>query len=113
MSSSRDTLYNEVMALSPASRPYRKVARAKREEETRRRITEAVVELHGTLGPANTKITEVAKLAGVSRMTVYNHFPTEVALFVACSTHWASLNPFPDTSQGRRTWPSAKYRETD
>ena len=60
------------------------------------RITEAAVELHRTLGPANTKVTEVAKLAGVSRMTVYNHFPTEVDLFAACSTHWATQNPFPN-----------------
>ena len=60
------------------------------------RITAAAVELHRTLGPANTKVTEVAKRAGVSRMTVYNHFPTEVDLFVACSTHWATQNPFPD-----------------
>ena len=56
------------------------------------------MELHGTVGPANTTLTEVAKLAGVSRMTVYNHFPTEVDLFTACSTHWASQNPFPDPS---------------
>ena len=63
------------------------------------RITEAAVELHRTLGPANTKVTEVAKLAGVSRMTVYNHFPTEVDLFTACSTHWATHNPFPDPAR--------------
>ncbi len=29
-------------------------------------------------------------------MTVYNHFPTELELFMACSTHWATQNPFPD-----------------
>lgn len=88
------------MAPSPVSpRPYRKVARAKREEETRRKITEATVELHGTLGPAHTTIADVARQAGVSRMTVYNHFPTDFDLFMACSTHWASLNPFPDPSR--------------
>ena len=84
------------MTSDSASRPYRKIERARREEETRLRITEAAVELHRTLGPANTRVTEVAKLAGVSRMTVYNHCPTEVDLFVACSTHWATQNPFPD-----------------
>lgn len=52
--------------------------------------------LHKTLGPANTGISDVAKLAGVSRMTVYNHFPTEVDLLTACSSHWAAHNPFPD-----------------
>ena len=77
-------------------RPYRKRKRAASEEETRRRITEAAVELHGSVGPANTKVTELAERAGVSRMTVYNHFPTELDLFRACSSHWESQNPFPD-----------------
>jgi AcrR family transcriptional regulator len=88
-------MYNESMG-APSKRPYRKRKRAESEEETRRRITEAAVELHGTVGPANTTVTEVAALAGVSRMTVYNHFPTDADLFVACSTHWASEHPFPD-----------------
>jgi AcrR family transcriptional regulator len=82
--------------MSPAKRPYRKRKRAEAEEETRRRITEAAVELHGTLGPASTKLTQIADLAGVSRMTVYNHFPTDADLFGACSSHWASQHPTPD-----------------
>lgn len=56
------------------------------------------MELHGSVGPAKTTVTDVAELAGVSRMTVYNHFPTDVDLFIACSTHWAQENPFPDAS---------------
>jgi AcrR family transcriptional regulator len=87
------------MAPDPKSRPYRKKARAANEAETRLRITKAAVELHRTKGPANTSITDVAKLAGVSRMTVYNHYPTEVELFGACSGHWAGENPFPDPGQ--------------
>lgn len=79
-----------------STRRYRKRKRARQEEETRRRITEAVVELHSTVGPAKTKVTEVAERAGVSRMTVYNHFPTEGDLIAACSAHWAARNPFPD-----------------
>jgi len=81
---------------APSKRPYRKRKRAESEEETRRRITEAAVELHGTVGPANTTVTEVAERAGVSRMTVYNHFPTDADLFVACSTHWEREHPLPD-----------------
>jgi AcrR family transcriptional regulator len=77
-------------------RRYRKQQRARKEEDTRRRITEAVVELHRTVGPANTRVTEVAERAGVSRMTVYNHFPTDADLIEACSTHWAVPNPTPD-----------------
>jgi len=79
-------------------RPYQKRERARQEEATRRRITEAAVELHGTIGPARTTVTDLARLAGVSRMTVYNHFPTERDVFVACSSHWAAAHPFPDPS---------------
>lgn len=86
------------MTPKTSSRPYRKKKRARQEQETRRRITEAAVELHGTVGPARTAITDIAKRAGVTRATVYSHFPTEVDLFAACSTHWASNNPFPDPS---------------
>lgn len=81
------------------------------EEDTRRRITEAAVELHGTVGPASTTVTELAKLAGVSRMTVYNHFPTEADLFQACSSHWAAEHPFPDPSSWTAvTDPPARLR---
>jgi len=86
---------------TPSKRPYRKRKRAEAEEETRRRITEAAVELHGTVGPAKTTVTEVAERAGVSRMTVYNHFPTDADLFVACSTHWEREHPFPDPGTWR------------
>lgn len=82
--------------MSDESRRYRKRKRARQEEETRQRITEAVIELHRTVGPARTKVTEVAERAGVSRMTVYNHFPTEGDLIEACSSHWTARNPFPD-----------------
>ena len=80
------------------SREYKKRARARQEEETRQRITEAAVELHGSVGPARTTISAVAERAGVQRATVYRHFPDEVALFGACSAHWAALHPPPDPS---------------
>jgi len=70
--------------------------RAELEAETRRRITETAVELHGTIGPARTSISAVAEGAGVRRSTVYRHFPDEEALFGACSSHWAAANPLPD-----------------
>jgi AcrR family transcriptional regulator len=77
-------------------RKYEKKRRAKLEEETRRRITETAVQLHGTVGPAHTSISAIAEGAGVRRSTVYRHFPDEVSLFDACSAHWASANPLPD-----------------
>jgi AcrR family transcriptional regulator len=77
-------------------RPYRKSRRAELEAETRRRIAESAVELHGTVGPARTSFSAVAARAGVRRSTLYRHFPDEAALFAACSAHWLSANPFPD-----------------
>jgi AcrR family transcriptional regulator len=80
-------------------RPYRKRRRAELEAETRRRITESAVALHGTVGPSRTSISAVAERAGVRRSTVYRHFPDEAALFEACSTLWAAANPPPDLSE--------------
>jgi AcrR family transcriptional regulator len=77
-------------------RKYQKTRRAEREQETRRRITEALVALHGSVGPARTTVSEVAARAGVQRATVYRHFPDEAAMLAACSSHWAEQNPFPD-----------------
>ena len=77
-------------------RPYEKKRRAELEAETRLRITESAMELHGTVGPARTSISAVAERAGVRRSTVYRHFPDEAALFMACSSHWAAENPVPD-----------------
>jgi AcrR family transcriptional regulator len=79
-------------------RPYRKHRRAELEEETRLRITEAAVALHGSIGPARTTISAVAERAGVQRATVYRHFGDEEALFGACSAHWMALHPLPDTA---------------
>lgn len=65
---------------------------------TRRRIVDAAVELHTTVGPARTTVSAIAERAGVQRHTVYAHFPTEEALFGACSASWSERNPFPDAS---------------
>ncbi len=81
--------------MTDEKRPYRKKRRAELEEETRRRITESAVELHGTLGPARTSMSAVAEHAGVRRSTLYRHFPDEQALFQACSSHWRAANPPP------------------
>jgi len=84
--------------MSDKKRPYRKKRRAELEEETRRRITESAVELHGTVGPARTSMSAVAEHAGVRRSTLYRHFPDEASLFEACSAHWNAANPPPDMS---------------
>ena len=82
--------------MADETRPYRMRLRAESQEQTRRRITESAVALHGTVGPSRTSISAVAQHAGVRRSTVYRHFPDEAALFDACSAHWAAANPPPD-----------------
>src|SRR3954451_12954209 len=82
--------------MSPERRKYELKKRADAMEATRRRITEAAVELHGTVGPSRTSISAVAERAGVQRHTVYRHFPTEAELFAACSGHFAEVDPLPD-----------------
>lgn len=87
--------------MSSEQRKYTKRRRAEQERRTRQRITEAAVELHGSIGPSRTTISAVAKQAGVQRATVYRYFPDEEALFAACSGHWAAMNPPPDPSAWR------------
>jgi AcrR family transcriptional regulator len=82
--------------MTDQSRTYRMSRRAESQQQTRRRITESAVELHGTLGPSKTSISAVAAHAGVRRSTLYRHFPDEAALFDACTAHWAASNPLPD-----------------
>jgi len=77
-------------------RRYTKTRRAELEQETRERITEAAMELHGSLGPARTTISAIAQRADVQRATVYRHFPDEESLFAACSAHWRAQNEPPD-----------------
>jgi AcrR family transcriptional regulator len=77
------------------TRTYQKKKRAEQEAETRRRIVEATVGLHTSVGPARTTISAIAAQAGVQRHTVYSHFPEEDTLFAACTAHWATLHPFP------------------
>src|ERR687887_991813 len=88
--------------MSTETRKYEKRLRAQKEAETRQRITEAAVALHGTVGPAQTSLSAVAERAGVQRATLYRHFPNEEALFEACSTHYMALNPPPDPSPWAR-----------
>lgn len=84
------------MSTEKGRRRYEKRRRAEQEEATRRRITRAAVELHGTVGPARTTVSALARKAGVQRATVYRHFPDEASLLAACSAHWATQHPAPD-----------------
>src|SRR5829696_9782854 len=70
--------------------------RAERQEETRLRIVRATLELHEILGPALTTRSAIAQRAGVTRPTVYSHFPDDLSLGKACSSLELSDNPLPD-----------------
>ncbi len=72
--------------------------RAELVDQTRLDITAAAARLHTSIGPANTTIAAIADEAGVTRLTVYRHFPDLETLFVACRAHWRSENPPPDAS---------------
>ena len=78
------------------NRPYELKERARRREQTRRRIVAATVALHTSVGPARTTISAIAERAGVERHTVYAHFPDDLTLYRACSEHWQAAHPLPD-----------------
>lgn len=79
-------------------RKYEQKLRAERQEETRRRITEATMALHQEIGPARTTVSAIAERAGVERLTVYRHFPDENILLRACQQHFRAEHPLPDSS---------------
>jgi AcrR family transcriptional regulator len=83
------------------TRTYTLKRRAEQQAETRRRIVEAAVELHGSVGPARTTVSMVAERAGVQRHTLYAHFPDERSLLMACSGLVAERDPLPDAAPWR------------
>src|SRR5215212_8188895 len=92
-------------------RTYTLKRRAEQQAETRRRIVEAAVELHGSVGPAQTTFSMVAERAGVQRHTLYAHFPDERSLHQACSALFFERDPLPDAEPWRAiTDPSERLR---
>jgi AcrR family transcriptional regulator len=94
------------------SRTYELKQRAERQLQTRRRIVEAAVELHTTLGPSRTTVSAIAERAGVTRPTVYAHFPDDRSLLQACSGHVRASVPPPDPSAWRSISDPAERVET-
>lgn len=83
------------------ARAYTLKKRAEQQAETRRRIIEAAIALHGTIGPANTTFSQIAERAGVQRHTLYAHFPNERAMDMACSALAFERSPPPDAEPWR------------
>lgn len=80
------------------ARTYTLKRRAEQAADTRQRIAQAAMELHGTVGPARTTLSMIAERAGVQRNTLYAHFPDERSLFQACSGLFAERSPPPDVA---------------
>lgn len=84
------------------ARAYTLGRRADQLAQTRQRIVEAAVDLHSSVGPANTSLSMVAEKAGVQRNTLYAHFPDERSLAMACSGLAMERSPPPDAEAWRK-----------
>ena len=82
--------------MSTQKRRYQLKARAESQQATRARIAAAAAALHEEVGVAKTTVADIARRAGVQRLTVYNHFPDLEALLPACTGHWLAEHPQPD-----------------
>src|SRR5689334_22484728 len=83
------------------ARTYTLKKRAEQQAETRKRIVEAAVELHSTVGPSATTLSMIAEKAGVQRHTLYAHFPDERSVFMACSGLTHERDPMPTADAWR------------
>ena len=82
--------------MSTQKRRYELKARAESQQATRDRIAAAAASLHEEVGVAKTTVADIARRAGVQRLTVYNHFPDLDALLPACTAHYRARHPLPD-----------------
>jgi AcrR family transcriptional regulator len=82
--------------MSTQKRRYELKARAEAQQATRARIAAAAADLHAEVGIGKTTVADIARRAGVQRLTVYNHFPDLQALLPACTAHWLAEQPPPD-----------------
>jgi AcrR family transcriptional regulator len=84
------------------TRSYTLKKRAEQQAQTRQRIVEAALDLHGSVGPARTTLSMIAEKAGVQRHTLYAHFKDERSLFAACSGLHLEREPLPEPEAWRR-----------
>ena len=82
--------------MSSQKRPYELKARAESQRRNRARIAAAAAELHQERGVAKTTVADIARRAGVQRLTVYNHFANLSELLPACSAHYRGQHPQPN-----------------
>lgn len=98
-------------AMSP--RRYRMTKRREAVGSTRSRIVEAAIKLHSTRGTSATSWDDIAAMAGVSRASVYHHFPSLDSLIPACAEvafEMADVPTLETAASGFADLPSAKQR---
>lgn len=78
-----------------AARKYSMDRRVAAVEETRRRLVDATVALHGEQGVLATTMQDIARRADVALGTVYRHFPTIGDAVFACGARLQEMTPFP------------------
>jgi AcrR family transcriptional regulator len=85
-----------------APRTYRMTRRAAANAQTRRRIVDAAIALHGEKGILGTSWPDIARRADVALGTVYRHFPSLDQLVPACTSENAlrTRPPGPDILVG-------------
>jgi AcrR family transcriptional regulator len=78
-----------------APRPYSLGKRAQLAEATRRRIVDAIVQLHAERGAAATTAADIAARADVAAATVTRYFPSVDDMVQACGAHLRMMVPLP------------------
>jgi AcrR family transcriptional regulator len=95
-------------AVSTQKRKYELKARAEGQLQTRERIVAATAALHEEVGPARTTVADIARRAGVQRITVYKAFPDLRDLFAACQGRFLAGHPQPDLAPSSGEDPMAR-----
>ena len=79
-------------------------------DQTRLRIAEATMRLHEPVGPAVTTASEVADLAGITRLTVHRQISDDEALVSGCAGHWQGYSLDQTPQSGLQGSPAAAVR---
>ena len=91
-----------------APRKYRMDRRKEAVEETRRRIMDATVALHGEQGILATSWEDIAQKADVALATVYRHFPSLEELVPACGERITAFIKPPTLETAQETFGSTQ-----
>ena len=83
----------------PSAERLRINRRAEQQAESRRRIVEAAVDLHSSVGPAFTILGMIAERAGVQRNTLYAHLRVSAASSLPALA--MERDPMPDAEPRR------------